>query len=308
MSSNTIVTPPLPPSTTASPQRSEGLTWWRRKSTRRQIAGWFGLLAILLGAIIMLTPLLWMLSTSLKAEGDIFVIPVQWIPKQILWSNYPAALTYVPYFRYFLNSVEVSILVVIGAVLSASCVAFAFARLRAPGKDTLFVILLATLMLPGEVTLVPVYLLFRIFGWLDTYQPLILPSWFGGSAFYIFLLRQFFLTLPTELDDAAKIDGASLFDIYWRIVMPLSKPALATIAIFAFFGSWNAFQAPLIYLNTMEKYTLPIALRLYLSTLGNTHWNFLMAATLVSIIPPLVIFFTSQRYFVEGAVLTGIKG
>jgi ABC-type glycerol-3-phosphate transport system permease component len=258
--------------------------------------------------MIMLTPLAWMLSTSLKGEGDVFIIPIIWIPRRILWSNYPEALTFVPFGRYFLNSVQVTLSAVIGAVLSSSSVAFAFARLRAPGKNLLFVILLSTMMLPGEVTLVPVYLLFRNLGWLDTYKPLIVPSWFGGSAFYIFLLRQFYMTLPLDLDDAAKIDGASLFGIYSRIILPLSKPALATVAIFAFFSHWNSFQAPLIYLNTMEKYTIPVGLRLYLSTMGNTHWNYLMAATLVSIIPPLVIFFTSQRYFVEGAVLTGLKG
>ena len=199
-------------------------------------------------------------------------------------------------------------LAVLGTVLSASLVAFAFARLRGPGKNLLFIILLSTLMLPGEVTLVPIYLLFRNLRWLDTYLPLIVPSWFGGSAFYIFLLRQFFLTLPTELDDAAKIDGASLFHIYAKIVMPLSKPALATVAIFSFFTHWNSFLLPLIYLNTSEKYTLPVGLRLYLSTLSNSHWNYLMAATLVAILPPLVLFFISQRFFIEGAVLTGVKG
>jgi ABC-type glycerol-3-phosphate transport system permease component len=288
-------------------QRVKG-SWFQRMSVQRNLRMWLCTLAILVGAVVMLAPLAWMISTSLKPEGDVFLIPIQWIPKEILWSNYSEAVTYISYWSYFANSVLVATLSVLGAVLSASSVAFAFARLRAPGKNALFVILLSTLMLPGEVTLVPIYLTFRNLGWLDTYRPLILPSWFGGSAFYIFLLRQFFMTLPTELDDAAKIDGASLFSIYWRIILPLAKPALATVAIFAFFSSWNAFQAPLIYLNTMEKYTLPVALRFYLSTLGNTHWNYLMAATLISIIPPVTIFFIAQRYFVEGAVLTGVKG
>jgi len=265
-------------------------------------------LAILLGALLMLAPLAWMLSTSLKDEGDVFLIPVQWIPKHIRWSNYPEALTFVPYARYFFNSVEVTGLAVLGTVLSSSLVAFAFARLRGPGKNLLFIILLSTLMLPGEVTLVPIYLFFRNLGWLDTYLPLVVPSWFGGNAFYIFLLRQFFLTLPTELDDAAKIDGASLFHIYARILMPLSKPALATVAIFSFFTHWNSFLTPLIYLNTSEKYTLPVGLRLYLSTLSNSHWNYLMAATLVAIIPPLTLFFISQRFFIQGAALSGVKG
>jgi len=281
---------------------------WGSKRTQQRVTMLVSMLVILAGALLMLVPFAWMLSTSVKPEGDVFLIPVQWIPQHIQWSNYPEALTFVPYVRYFLNSVEVTGLAVLGTVLSASVVAFAFARLRGPGKSLLFIILLSTLMLPGEVTLVPIYLLFRNLRWLDTYLPLIVPSWFGGSAFYIFLLRQFFLTLPTELDDAAKIDGASLFHIYARIVMPLSKPALASVAIFSFFMHWNSFLPPLIYLNTSEKYTLPIGLRLYLSTLANSHWNYLMAATLVAILPPLVLFFVSQRFFIQGAVLTGVKG
>lgn len=297
----------------ATPIRNQAQTWrttpwWKRKSTQQNGRLWLSTLLVLLGALLMLIPLLWMLSASLKNEGDVFLIPIQWIPHPLVWHNYIDALTFQPFFLYFGNSVLVSVMCVIGSVFTASLVAFAFARLRAPGKDFLFVILLSTLMLPGEVTLVPVYLLFRNLNWLDTYLPLIIPSWFGGSAFYIFLLRQFFLTLPTELDDAAKIDGANLFSIYARILMPLAKPALASVAIFSFFDNWNNFQAALIYLNTMEKYTLPLGLRLYLSSFGQTHWNYLMAATVVSVIPPIIIFFTSQRYFVEGAVLTGVKG
>ncbi len=289
------------------PRRQDA--WWKRKRFQMMMQRWgIGLLATL-GAIIMFIPFLWMLSTALKEDGDVFLIPIQWLPRPILWSNFPEALVFQPFYQYFWNSVQVTFLAVLGSVFTASLVAFAFARLRAPGKNVLFAILLATLMLPGEVTLVPIYLIFRQLGWLDTYLPLIIPSWFGGSAFYIFLLRQFFMTLPTELDDAAKIDGAHLFNIYARIIMPLSKPALASVAIFAFFNHWNNFQGALIYLTTLEKYTIPVGLRLYLSTSGNNmHWNYLMAATLVSILPPILIFITSQRFFVEGAVLSGVKG
>jgi len=290
------------------PAPQEHILWWKRKSIGRRIRLVVATILILIGAFALMVPLAWMISTSLKADGEVFLVPIRWIPKKILWSNFPAAITFIPFLHYYLNSIKVAILVVLGAVLSASLVAFAFARLRVPGKNIMFVILLSTLMLPQEVTLVPVYLLFKTLGWLDSYRPLIVPYWFGGSAFYIFLLRQFFMTLPTELDDAAKIDGATLFDIYWRIVLPLSKPALATVAIFSFFDSWNDFRSPLIYLNTTDLYTIPMALRLYMSALANTHWNYLMAATLLSVIPPLVIFFTSQRYFVQGAVLTGLKG
>ena len=285
------------------------LSLWQRKSVQENLRLWISTAIVVLGAILMMIPILWMLSTSLKEDGDVFLLPLQWIPQPFVWSNYPAALTFQPFFRYFWNSVQVTFLCVIGAVFTSSLVGYAFARLRAPGKNLLFGILLSTLMLPGEVTLVPVYLIFRWLGWLDTFRPLIVPSWFGGSAFYIFLLRQFFLTLPIELDDAAKIDGASYWGVYRRIIMPLAKPALASVAVFAFFANWSNFQAPLIYLTTIEKFTIPVGLRLYLSTIGNNmHWNYLMAATIVSIIPPILIFFLSQRFFVEGAVLTGVKG
>ncbi|MFN8443651.1 MAG: carbohydrate ABC transporter permease [Caldilineaceae bacterium] len=282
---------------------------FQRKSVQQRLSLWLSTAVVTLGAFLLMIPILWMLSTSLKEDGDVFLLPLQWIPQPFVWSNYPAALTFQPFFRYFWNSVQVTSLCVMGATITASLVAYAFARLRAPGKDILFAILLSTLMLPGEVTLVPVYLIFRSLGWLDTYAPLIIPSWLGGSAFYIFLLRQFFMTLPTELDDAAKIDGANYLSVYWRILMPLAKPALASVAVFAFFANWSNFQAPLIYLTTIEKFTIPVGLRLYMSTIGNNmHWNYLMAATIVSIIPPVLIFFVSQRFFVEGAVLTGVKG
>jgi ABC-type glycerol-3-phosphate transport system permease component len=282
--------------------------FWNRKSVRQRVRIWGSTAILLVGAFVMLVPLAWMLSTSLKDEGEVFIIPIRWIPRSIQWQNYPEAIVFIPYWRFFINSVVVTLAAVVGAVVTASTVAFAFARLRAPGRDVLFLILLSTMMLPGEVTLVPTYLIARNLGWLDTYYPLIVPSWLGGSAFYIFLLRQFFLTLPLELDDAAKIDGANLLGIFLRIILPLAKPGLATVAIFAFFNHWNAFQSALIYLNSEEKYTVPVGLRLYLSTMGNAHWNFLMAATLIAIAPPLVIFFTMQRQFVQGAVLTGLKG
>lgn len=291
------------------PVPSAGTRRWQGQHFRTKAQLWGSTAVVLVGAVAMFFPLLWMISTSFKEDGDVFLIPIQWLPRPIVWSNYPEALVYQPFWRYFWNSTQVTLLSVVGAVFTASLVAYAFARLRAPGKNLLFGILLSTLMLPGEVTLVPVYLIFRQLGWLDTYAPLIIPSWFGGSAFYIFLLRQFFLTLPTELDDAAKIDGANYFATYWRILMPLSKPALSSVAIFAFFANWSNFQAPLIYLTTIEKFTIPVGLRLYLSSIGaNMHWNYLMAATIVSIIPPIFIFFVAQRFFVEGAVLSGVKG
>ena len=287
---------------------AQRIRWWNRKSARLRTRLWTSALILVVGSAFMLIPFGWMVSTSVKEEVEVFKIPIQWIPTTLRWQNYPEAVTFLPYGRFFLNSTIISALVVAGSVASTAVVAYAFARLRAPGRGFWFILLLSTMMLPGEVTLVPTYLIFRAFRWLDTYQPLWVPYWFGGTPFFVFLLRQFFMTLPTELDDAARIDGANNVQIFYKILMPLSKPALATIAIFAFFGSWNAFQAPLIYLNTMEKYTVPLGLRFYLSTFANSHWNYLMAASLIAIVPPLILFFLAQRYFVKGAVLSGIKG
>ena len=295
------------PRTDVHPAEAERPAWYKRKTTRRKFSLWINTVIILIGASILLVPLAWMLSTSFKGNAEVFHIPINWIPKKILFQNYPEAINYVPFPLYYRNSIFVSSLAVLGSVISSSLVAFAFARLRAPGKNILFIILLSTLMLPTEVTLVPVYLTFRYLGWLDSYRPLIIPYWFGG-AFYIFLLRQFFMTIPTELDDAAKIDGATWFDIYWRIIIPLAKPALATVAIFSFYDAWNDFRGPLIYLNSDKLLTLPVGLNQYMSTLGNTHWNYLMAATLLTLLPPLIIFFFAQRFFIQGAILTGLKG
>ena len=275
-----------------------------RRSAQRGIAT----AIIVISAIVFMIPFYWMIRTSLMPGGEIFLLPIRWIPSRFLWSNYPEALQAVPFLLYFRNSVMVTFLGIIGSVLTASMVAYAFARLRAPGKDALFVVLLATMMLPFVVTLVPVYLLFRNLHWLDTYKPLIVPQYLGGGAFYIFMLRQFFATIPMELDDAAKIDGCGFFRIFWRLMLPLSKPALATVAIFSFYSNWNNFMGPLIYLNTMEKYTLPIGLTFFVNVRGTTYWNLLMAASVMVLIPCLLLFFVGQRYFVQGIALTGIKG
>jgi ABC-type glycerol-3-phosphate transport system permease component len=277
-------------------------------SLRRAVQLTVSTLVMVAGAVAVLIPFAWMLSTSVKSEAEVFLVPIRWIPSTIELQNYVDATTQtIPYWTYALNSAHITLLVVVGSVLSSSFVAFAFARLRARARDLLFVILLSTLMLPGEVTLVSTYLIFKTLGWVDTYNPLILPSFFG-NAFYIFLLRQFYLTLPVELDDAAKIDGCGYFGIYRRIILPLSKPGLTTVAIFSFFSSWNAFQGPLIYLNTMEKYTIPVGLSFFNSMGGNTPWNQLMAASVLAMIPCVVVFFIAQRAFIQGAALTGIKG
>ncbi len=195
----------------------------------------------------------------------------------------------------------------VGTLLSSSIVAYGFARLRARGRDVLFMILLSTMMIPPQVTMIPVFALFKLLNWTDTFKPLIIPNFFGG-AFFIFLLRQFYMTIPIELDDAAKIDGCSYLGIFSRIILPLTKPALATVAIFSFMWSWNDFMDPLIYLNSRDKLTLTLALNRFTGMYGMTAWNLLMAASLVVALPCFVLFFFAQRYFIQGIVVTGLKG
>ncbi len=291
--------------TAAPPQR---LNWRSSKRAQRLIQRVVATVLIVIGAVIFLIPFVWMVRTSLMSMGEIFLLPIRWIPHEILWGNYAETLTAIDFGLYFRNSVFVTAFGVVGSVLTSSMVAFAFARLRAPGKDPLFIVLLATMMLPYVVTLVPVYLLFRSLRWLDTYAPLIVPQWLGGGAFYIFMLRQFFMTMPMELDDAAKIDGCGFFGIYWRLAVPLSKPALATVGIFSFYGNWNDFMGPLIYLNSMDKFTLPLGLQFFVNIRQQTQWNLLMAASVMVLTPCLVLFFSGQRFFVQGIALTGLKG
>jgi multiple sugar transport system permease protein len=263
-------------------------------------------LLLLSGCVLFMAPLLWMVSTSLKGEVGLFDLPPKWIPEIIQWSNYKNAVTSFPFVKYSTNTIFITALSMIGAVFSSSIVAYAFAKLRWPGRNVWFIVLLATMMLPFQVTMIPVFILYKHLGWLDTYLPLIVPSFCGG-AFYIFLLRQFFLTIPMELSEAATIDGCPEFKIFWKIFLPLSKPALATLAIFSFMGTWNDFLGPLIYLNDPAKFTLALGLRTFQQQHG-TRWNVMMAASILVMLPTIVIFFTCQRYFIEGITLTGIKG
>lgn len=253
-----------------------------------------------------LMPFLWMLSTSLKVDTQIFVYPPVWIPNPFAFDNYPRALTYISYIKYMTNTLEISLLSMIGAVISSSLVAYSLARLRWPGRDLLFLLTLSTMMLPFAVTLIPLFIVFRTLGWVNTFLPLIVPHYFG-SAFFIFLLRQFFLTIPNDLSDAGRIDGASEFGIFWRIVLPLTKPALATVALLQFLASYRDFLGPLIYLTDESTYTLSIGLTMY-SSMHTTEWGLLMAASMMMTAPIIVLFFFTQRTFVQGITLTGIKG
>ena len=257
------------------------------------------------GAVIILIPFFWMLSTALKPGYQVFVFPPQWIPNPILWSNFTDAMTALPFALFFRNTMIIEVGVIIGTVLSCSIVAYGFARLRAPGKTFWFIILLSTMMLPGVVTMIPTYILYAKLGWVNTFLPLIVPAYFG-SAFFIFLLRQFFMTIPNDYEEAARIDGANTWQILANVILPLSKPALATVAIFTFMGVWNDFMGPLIYLNRQDLYTLALGLNFFRGQY-NVQWNLLMAASLVLMLPMLILFFSAQRIFIEGITLTGIK-
>lgn len=279
-------------------------------AARRALAtGGYYLLAAGL-ALLFMVPFYWTVATSFKSPQEIFVFPPTWMPEQLLWQNYVRVWARVPYGVFVVNSTIVTVLSVIGQTLSSAVVAYGFARYRFPGRDALFLLTLATLIMPREVTLIPTFLLFRYLGWIDTLLPLIVPSFLGG-AFYIFLLRQFFLGLPRELDEAARIDGAGALRTLWSIILPLSKPALATAAILSFLYHWNEFLEPLIFLNSTEKFTLPIGIR-YFQLLGSQGGEpmvqLLMAASLMMTLPCVLLFFLGQQYFVRGVVMSGLKG
>ena len=259
---------------------------------------------VVCGGVAFAIPFVWMVRTSVMPMWQIYIFPPQWIPAEIVLDNFRIAE--LPWSRFFLNSTIITLLNVSGAVVTASIVAFAFARIRFPGRDVLFLIVLSTMMLPGQVTLIPTYVIFSRLGWLDTYLPLCMRSWIANP-FHVFLLRQFFMTLHRELDDAARIDGCSFFGLYWRIALPLSLPALGVVCIFEFTYMWNNFFLPLIYLNTMDKFPIALGLRL-LQGYYRTNLGPMMAGALMAISPILVIFFFAQRYFVQGIVITGIKG
>jgi multiple sugar transport system permease protein len=258
-------------------------------------------------AIAMLLPFVWLVSSSLKLQHQVFQYPPVWIPDPINWDNYTEALTYKPFDIYLRNSLMIIALNEIAVLGSASLCAYGFARISFWGRDKLFALVIGTMMMPYVVLVVPQFIIFSRLGWIDTFLPLTVPQFFGGGAFNIFLLRQFFRTIPEEICDAARIDGASELGVFARIMLPLSKPALVTVAIFTFLGTWNDFFGPLIYLNTPEKYTVAVGLASFRGVL-NTRWELQMAASTAMILPVIALFFFAQRYFIKGIVMTGLKG
>jgi multiple sugar transport system permease protein len=255
--------------------------------------------------LLFLVPFFWLVSTSFKSDQEIFTRELRWVPKVWRWENYKEAIEYIPFLRYLSNTLLICFANVVGAVVSCSLVAYGFSRIRWFGRDFLFIVLLSTMMLSGLVTMIPVFRIFRAFGWIGTFLPLIVPS-FLGSAFFIFLLRQFFLGIPQELSEAAFMDGCTELGIYVRIILPLAKPALLTVALFTFLWNWNDFMGPLVYLTDNSKYTLAVGLQQFLGQ-HDAEWSKLMAMSTLMALPVIVLFFLTQKSFVKGIALTGIK-
>jgi multiple sugar transport system permease protein len=264
-------------------------------------------------SLVFVLPFLWMLSTSIKPIGETMSQPPRWIPSQVLWKNYPEAilygkdqLGYIPFLVYARNTILITILCVTGSVVSNALVGYSFARLNWKGRDAFFNVTIATMMVPFPVTMVPSFTLFKWLGWVGTFKPLWVPAFFA-SAFSIFLTRQFFKTIPFELSEAAKIDGASEFRIFTDVVLPLARPALAVVALFTFMGSWNDFLGPLIYLADQSSFTLSLGLQAYQTQHGGTPWNLLMAASVLVILPIIIVFFFAQKLFIQGISTSGLK-
>jgi multiple sugar transport system permease protein len=281
-----------------------------QRSSLRRVLTWvvIGLTYFLLAltAISMIFPFYWMLATSLKSEARVFAFPPEWIPSPPILDSYQYIFTELPFTTYIFNSLKVSLLSTFGVVLSSSLAAYAFARVRFRGREILFMITLAALMIPAQVTMIPLYVVMTRIGWVDTHWPLIAPAYFA-SAFGIFLMRQYFMTIPHELNDAAKIDGCSHFGVYWRIMLPLAKAVIATLALLSFMGSWNDLLGPVIYLYREDLFTLPLALTRFRGQYY-TQWANMMAGATISLLPILVLFLFTQQYFVRGVVLSGLKG
>ncbi len=297
---------------------------WASKKKNERITKIVVSIILGLGAVTMIVPIFWMISTSFKSPTEVFAIPPVWIPSPLHLENYPKAWTIsgmyssdtwsflgiqiqgVTFTTYLINTLTIAILSCVGVTFSSSMVAFAFARLRFPGRNFLFLLCLATLMVPGQVTMIPSFILFKSIGWYDTFYPLVVPAFLGGGAWNIFLMRQFFMTIPYEMDDAAKIDGCTDIGVWWRILMPLCKPALTTVAVFSFVYNWNDFMNPLIFLDSNSKKTLALGLTNFVSLYGQDY-HLLMAASLIISIPIALMFLAGQRYFIQGIATTGLK-
>jgi multiple sugar transport system permease protein len=265
---------------------------------------------IAIGAAAVLVPFLWMVSTSLKGEERLFIYPPEWIPNPIRWVNYREAWQALPFDRFLLNTMFMTVLAMLAEIFTASMVAYGFARFRFPWRNTLFILLLSTMMLPGILTLIPKFVMWRELDRIDTFTPMTVGAWFAWGPSYIFLLRQFFLGVPREIEEAAILDGANTFQIYWQIMLPLVKPALLAIGVLSFQGNWNNFEGPLIYLNTLEKYPMVLGLQFFGESLSREapKYHYMMAMSTLMAAPILALFFFAQRYFIEGLTVGAVKG
>lgn len=265
-------------------------------------------LVLLFGIGITILPLLWQITISLKSSNTIFELVPRFVPNEFKFSNYTEAITEMQFLKYFKNTLFISFMTIIGTLFSCTLTAFGFSRLKFKGRNLLFFILVSTLMLPSQVTLIPMYITYARMGWINSYLPLIAPHFFG-DAFYIFMLRQFFLTIPKELDEAATIDGCSTFRIYWNIILPLCTPVLLTVVLFKFNWVWNDFMGPLIYVNDQNKFTLSLGLYVFKSSQKyGPQWNYLMAAATIMMLPVFTLYALFQKYFIEGIAISGLKG
>lgn len=261
---------------------------------------------LIIGACIMALPFVWMVLSSLKDLSQVFIVPPKWIPDPFVWSNYRDSLTALPFGRAYWNSFYINIIVVVSQLATCSMAAYAFAKISFPFREPLFVLFLATMMVPGQVTIIPLYLIMKNIGWLDTHLAIIVPSALL-NAFGVFLLRQFFRGIPKEMEEAAIVDGANRWTIYARIMLPLIKPALSALGIFTFLGMWNNFFNPLIFLSSTDKFTVPMMLNLYRG-MYSTDWTLMMAGASIALIPVLIVYIIGQKYIIEGVTLSGIKG
>jgi ABC-type glycerol-3-phosphate transport system permease component len=266
-----------------------------------------GYVVLCLLAIFFLVPLYWMLSTALKTSEQMFVIPPEWAPNPIATENFGRVFEEVPFARFVLNTAWLVVTNIVGKLFCVTLVAYGFARVRFPGRSFFFLLMLGTLMIPYQVTLVPRFIFFSKIGWVNSYLPLIVPAFLGGSPFLIFLVRQYMMSIPFDLDEAAYIDGATRFDVFWRIILPLSRPALALVVVFTFVDVWNAFLEPLIYLNDPEMFTVSLGLSFFQGA-RDTNWNLLMAAAVMAMTPPLILFFFAQKQLIGGISVEGLKG
>lgn len=292
-----------------SPKSTADVTRKRsKKSVRKKVISFFRHAILLIVTVIFLLPFYWMLMSSLKENTMVFSNPIVWFPHPLRWQNYPEALNYpgFPFLKFLWNSTYYAGGVTIGTVISCSLAGYAFARLRYPGRDLIFSITIGSLMIPGIVTFIPVFLLFKNLGWLGSYKPLIVPAFFG-NAFFIFMMRQFFAAMPEELADAGRVDGAGEFVIFWRIMLPLVRPALLVMAVFTFLWTWHEFFGPLIYLSQQDQYPLSLGLYAFRAR-RTTEWGLMMAGASLTTFPLVILFFFAQRYFLEGIKMTGLKG